>query len=162
MIIANWRWTKDIETKILDEIKGLYPIVHVCSGDSSIGDIRIDRWFNPNNPKVSVKADMCSLPLKNACAAAVITDPPYDEKRHSKSYPLLINECVRILKPSGKLIFLHRWIPQASVLYPKRIFLRPAGIAKGAYPTYKILSISIKINGQISDYTNLPDKEAQQ
>ena len=166
MFFAKFRWTKDIEQEILNEICGLHPVIHICSGASSIGDVRLDLhmlkdctdWASHEGNrcfgKPNVKGDMTMLPVKSGIAEAVICDPPYDMKQHGKQLPLLFSELVRITAPGGKVIFLAPWIIQNEVLEPKKIWLRPAGIRKGAFPIYKILSISYKTNGQIDDYVN--------
>ena len=160
MIKANWRWTKDIDNEILSQLEGISGrIVHVCSGFSGIGDIRIDRFFNPNQNVIkdsrvsglpNVKADMRYLPVRSGRCGAVICDPPYNMKRHEKEYPLLIEELVRITAPRGKIIWVCPWILQHPAIEPKEIWLRKS--ATGSNPGYKILSISIKTNGQIGDY----------
>ncbi len=160
MIKANWKWTDDIEQEILNEITGVRGrIVHICSASSGIGDVRLDRWFTKeyrDKRKIfgqpNVIGDMCYLPFKSGIAGATICDPPYSPTRQGKYFPKLIDELVRITAPHGKIIFVCPWILQHSVIEPKTIWLRPAGIAKGAFPSYKILSISIKTNGQIEDY----------
>lgn len=152
MIIANWRWTKNIELQILEQIKGLYPVVHICTGSSLVGDVRLDRWYDPSKPSANVRGDMCTLPFKSGCAAAVVCDPPYNEKRYGKQFPLLLSELERITKPTGKILLLFKNIPQFRCCEIVGIWLHPAGIDKGAYPIYKVLSESIKTNGQIEDY----------
>lgn len=166
MFFAKFRWTLDIEKEILKEIEGIYPIAHICSGASGVGDIRIDKILLDDTyqtaehegcrifGKPNLCGDMCDLPLKSGAFRAVICDPPYDMKQHGKQLPLLFSELARITAPGGKVIFLAPWIIQNEVLEPKRIWLRPAGIRKGAFPVYKILSISYKTNGMIGDYVN--------
>lgn len=159
MIKPEWKWTQDIEDEILGELPtdgGL--VVHVCSGTSGIGDIRIDRYFergkgkdpvrrNPGQP--NVKADMNYLPIRSGIAAATICDPPYSRLARAR-FNQHVEELVRITKPGGKVIFLAPWIIQHSVLIPVRLFLRRKK-AKN-FPSYKILSISIKGNAQMGDF----------
>lgn len=161
MINARWRWSYDIEDDILNEINGMYPIVHVCSGASSIGDVRVDRFFDLNNLKVdiighknsgypNIRADMSHIPIKDGRAKATICDPPYVWMQYSKYFKPLINELARITMPGGKVILLFPSILLHPTLEPISFKLRPAG--DKAVPIYKILSISIKRNGQLGDY----------
>ena len=147
MINVNWRWSKDIETEILREIKGCYPVVHVCSGSSLIGDIRIDRWFS--NLKPNLRADMCFLPIRSGVAAVVICDPPYSWQRNNKQFKPLIEELVRVTAPSGKVIQIFPQVLYHPCLTPLRLWLRPAG--DKSVPSHKILSISQKVQSQLTD-----------
>ncbi len=163
MIKACWRWTADIEAEIVREIEGLYPVIHVCSGSSGIGDIRIDRFFDQRRQLVeshgvlkklsgtpNTRADMRFLPIRSGTAAAVISDPPYDIRRFKAELPLLLNELVRITAPRGKVIMLCPWVMYHPTLKVMWSWLRKPGIQ--SFPTYKILSVSMKENGQITDY----------
>lgn len=164
MICANWRWTLDIETEIVEALRSVGgPLIHVCSGASGIGDIRIDRFSTFDNQKVeshgkakriagtpNVRGDMRFLPIKSGAAGAVICDPPYDMQRFKKEIPMLIHEVARITAPQGKVIFLSPWIIYHPSLTPSKIFLRPPG--KDSYPTHKILCVSTKSNSQLTDF----------
>ena len=166
MFFAKFRWTLDIEDEIRKEIEGIYPVAHICSGASGVGDFRLDKvlldgtWQSSDHEgrrifgKPNLCGDMTMLPFRSGAFKAVICDPPYDMKQFGKQLPLLFSELIRITAPRGKVIFLAPWIIQNEVLEPKKIWLRPAGIRKGAFPTYKILSVSYKTNGQIGDYVH--------
>ena len=47
-------------------------VLHVCSGKSEVGDVRVDLTM-----KCDVKADMMSLPFKDQSFDTVICDPPW-------------------------------------------------------------------------------------
>jgi len=160
MINPTWRWTKDIDNEVVAQLVNIKkPVVHVCSGFSGIGDVRIDRYFN-HDQKVfkdsrvcglpNLKGEFTKLPIKSGVCGAVVCDPPYDMKRYGKDYNFLISELVRILAPAGKLIFVCPWILYHTSVYPEEIFLRNPG--EKSMQAYKILSISKKINLQISDF----------
>jgi len=160
MINPAWRWTKDIDTEIVRQLEGIKkPIVHVCSGFSGIGDIRLDRFFS-SQQKVfkdsrvcglpNLKGDMTKLPIKSGVCGAVVCDPPYDMKRHGKDYNNLIAELIRVVAPAGKILFVCPWIIYHKTIYPQQIFLRKP--AETSIQGYKILSISKKINSQLDDY----------
>ena len=160
MIRPNWKWTDDIEAEILRELNGIRGrVVHICSATSGIGDVRLDRWESmtyKDDRKIwgqpNVKGDFCYLPFKSGIAGATICDPPYSPTRQGKYFPGLIEELVRITVPGGKIIFLCPWVLQHQTIRPVRLWLRPAGVPKGAFPSYKILSISIKTNSQLGDF----------
>jgi len=162
MLHAVWRWTKDIEMQIVDEIEDLYPVIHVCSGISGLGDYRLDSQIpvvydlarkDKKTLPPNMKGDMGWLPFKDGIADAVISDPPYSMKRYGKEYPKFVSELARITKPGGKIIFLCPWVLQHKTLTPLRFWLRPSGETAAMF-SYKILSVSVKTNGQIGDYVN--------
>lgn len=156
MINANWQWSHDIRDEVIREVTGLYPTIHICSGASNLGDIRLDRYFDttkafidePGTP--NLRGDMCYLPIKSGIAEAVICDPPYSWLRFSKFFKQMVDEITRITAPGGKVIFVFPSVFYHPTLELVRFWCRPAG--SKFVPTYKIISVSIKRNGQISDY----------
>ena len=154
MIEPNWKWTHDIEDEIIKEIAGLNGlVVHVCSGTSGLGEVRIDRYFSDKYAArrrlfglPNIIADYRYLPLKSKCAAAVICDPPYSLKRRAKEYPGMVNELVRATALGGKILFVAPWVLYHKTLEVTRLLLRPIS----TFPSYKVLSISRKINDQLS------------
>ncbi len=156
----RWRWTNADRELILSALNGaLKPIVHVCSGSSSIGDIRIDicsvdmNSWNKIDKRIygspNIIADMSHLPIQSGTANTVICDPPYDYNfLDKKGYDDLIFELVRILKPRGKLLFFAPWVYTHPTL--KLVKITPAVVGKRYY--MKMLSESFKANGQLEDY----------
>jgi hypothetical protein len=146
MIKPNWRWTKDIEDVVLQEItKRSGPVVHVCSGSSGIGDVRIDKWFGKVEKRrcsgqPNIRADYRDLPIKTGSAAVTICDPPYSPTKHGKHLPIVLGELIRITAPGGLLIWVCPWIPFDPVLELLKLFLRPIK----PHPSYKIVSVSRK------------------
>lgn len=100
-----WRWPKDIELLITSKCKGF--VVHVCNGESNLGDVRIDK-FSGNT---DIIGDMLNLPIKTGVADTVVCDPPYEFSFTSR--PKLVYECRRILKIGGLFIYKGWWIPAA-------------------------------------------------
>ena len=153
MIQPNWKWTNDIEDEIIKEITGLRGlVVHICSGTSGLGEVRIDRYFSdkylgqrriPGLPNII--SDYRHLPLKSKCAAAVICDPPYSLKRRAKEYPEMVSELCRITAWGGVILFVAPWVIYHKTLEVKKLFIRPIS----TFPSYKLLSISQKTNDQI-------------
>lgn len=150
----RWRWRNEDRALISYIIKDLQkPIVHVCSGSSSIGDIRVDfcpiklkprnRWDNQILGSPNIIADMCRLPLKSEIAGTVICDPPYDYKyQDQKSDDPLICELVRILRPGGSLIFFAPWVythPDLELLK-----ITPSRVGQNRF-YFKLLQESVKL-----------------
>ncbi len=162
---VNWAWTNNDVAMILEEIKYCKsPIVHICSGQSSIGDIRVDIIINNKmTPKEAHKShnyigaanilgNMASLPIKSGIANTIICDPPYYIKPLDHGvFKDLTNELIRILKPTGKLIFIAPWIPSSKLLVLSKLIAISIG-KRNLNPFYKLLSISLKENAQLEDY----------
>lgn len=103
------RFSKDLRELIASESEGI--ILHICSGSWHFG-ITVD-MVQP----ADIKADAWLLPFRDSVADTVICDPPYTDA-FGKKYGAriqgvlpLLDELVRVLKPNGKLIFLHWLIP---------------------------------------------------
>ena len=91
----------------------------VCSGgfhDPSgiCVDIRSDM-------EPTVFADACALPFPSSSFDFVLADPPYSEAEAESLYGLpylsmtkCINEMIRVCKPGGRVLLLHRLIPGAN------------------------------------------------
>jgi len=154
----RWFWTvENIEaiTKLLPQLES--PIIHICSGISKIGDIRLDRSYlnipldrpaysNRNRGNPNIKGDMENTPFKDSVAGSIICDPPYKYDFTKKE---LINELVRICKPRGKIVFIAPWIPNHKAIKVINTDLWKVG-RNGAY--HKIRTMFYKSNGQIGDY----------
>ncbi len=110
-----WSWPRDIERKIAELIEGTS--LHVCSGASSLGDLRIDlgkvengkRTFSNSVPP-DVVASMFNLPIRPASFDTVICDPPWELPYHKRHK--LLYELRDTLKPGGRLIFNCFWFPK--------------------------------------------------
>ena len=103
------RFSKALKELIKQESEGL--VLNICSGFWDFG-ITIDMVQSAD-----IKADAWYLPIKDSVADTVICDPPYTDfwgrkygARIQGVLPLL-DELLRVLKPEGKLIFLHWLIP---------------------------------------------------
>ncbi len=91
----SYHWTNDIEALIKSKIEGY--TLHLCSGRSFIGDVKIDLIvWNKNRlsfDKCNVLADANMTPLKDNSFNTVVLDPIYN-----KLEPPFIDECVRTIK----------------------------------------------------------------
>ena len=77
--------------------------LHVCSGKSKIGDIRLDL----NEYNVDIRADAVNMPLANNAYETILCDPPYNGK-FQWNHDLLL-ELARVA--SRRIIFQHWFIP---------------------------------------------------
>lgn len=118
-----WAWPGYVEDFIRSKSMGY--TVHVCCGQSQLGDLRIDKYVE----SADIIADVLSgLPLPSEIADTVISDPPWDMDYQDRS-PLII-ELRRILKFGGKLIFNSRWCPKCPGLAIEEIWI----------PTYQLFT----------------------
>lgn len=95
-------WYKEIETVLQDLCVG--KTLHVCSGHSQLGDVRVDmdEDVSPN-----VIGDAARLPFRDSSFVTVLCDPPYNGKfqwNHD-----MLNELARVA--AGRIIFQHWFIP---------------------------------------------------
>lgn len=82
----------------------LHPCLHICSGQSTLGDVKLDL-----HESADVKADMCYLPFKEKSFGSAIWDPPYTAPRLTTLKTLAgMRDVLRI---GGRLISLHYFDP---------------------------------------------------
>jgi len=159
---ALWAWTIPDSKLILKLIENKTCVVHVCSGVSNIGNIRLDRCFvkmKPTRPwhlkyrsNPNIIGDMNNIPLKSTIADAVVYDPPYDfNYLNSNGYNNAIEEIIRITMVGGLIICISPWLFCHPALSLKEIIPKAINDKKSFC---KLISIYIKSNGLIGDYVN--------
>ena len=155
----RWRWRDGDVRKILNAIDGSpRPLIHICSGSSNIGDVRIDLtkidvlkshesiFITKRTGPCNVYGDMYQIPIKTGSAGTVICDPPYiDEARDGG----LIDELARILKPGGTLIFYAPWVPRHALL--EVVSIDPMPISRGSN-IHKLFTIYHKNQASLFDF----------
>jgi len=67
----SWRWTKREEKIVHSYCRG--SILHLCSGKSKMGDIRMDLYQH-----ATIKADVLHLPFKSHSFDTIVCDPPWN------------------------------------------------------------------------------------
>lgn len=105
-----WRWPRELEEWFHRQLSNIVdpperPVVHVCCGESSLGDLRIDVVDGLGN----VRADMFSLPFGDESVGTVVCDPPYElalQDRHRH-----MTELARVHRPGGLLLYKASWWP---------------------------------------------------
>ena len=160
----RWAWVVgDIEMIKQALVDAPHPIIHICSGSSNIGDIKLDLCpvnvsgnlsRSPSEKKnrghPDILGDMLNIPFKSGMAGTVICDPPYDKSFFDNSgFDGLVCELVRILKPSGKLIFYSPWVITHPTLKLKEMIPQKTGKERSYF---KIMSVHEKFVGQLADY----------
>lgn len=110
-----WSWPLEIENKIRSLCEGL--TLHVCSGDSTIGDVRLDL-----TKPATIKGDMFHLPFRPESFDTVLCDPPWHLPYHLRGK--LLRQLRDCLKGGGRLIFNCFWFPKTRGLdVDKEIFV---------------------------------------
>ncbi len=117
--VQVWSWPRNVEILLEKLMKGegmspqpdpekfTFPIsIHVCSGDSKLGDVKIDLF----NEHADIKADMFNLPIRPEIAQLLLCDPPWHLPYHVRHK--LIYQLRNVLKPGGRLIFNCIWSPK--------------------------------------------------
>lgn len=106
----GWRWSKSLREWFHRELSSLTdppgrPVVHVCSGKSTLGDIRIDIDEDCGN----VRASAFSLPFADESVPTIVSDPPYDwPLQHRMRYFI---ELARVHMGGGLLLHKAPWGP---------------------------------------------------
>jgi len=117
-----WTWPEQVEDFITARAEGF--TIHVMNGNSSLGDIRIDKFTD----NTDIKADALWLPIKSEVADTVISDPPWAMDYVLK--PKFMSELRRVLKFGGQLIFNAPWCPKCPGLQLEEIWC----------PTYQLMT----------------------
>ncbi len=160
---ARWTWTELEQKNVLKILSTCdKPVLHVCSGSSSVGDIRVDRvkitnpdvflhGYTQNRGAANILASMIELPFKDSSFPTVLCDPPYDYKWFENGiYQQMVDELVRVTKVKGTILFYAPAVFTHPTLYLKETKYSQMG--QRCY--FKILSTNIKKNGQIGDYVS--------
>lgn len=117
-----WRFPPLIEHEIQKWI--LAPCLHVCSGASTLGDVRVDLY-----ERADVQAAMRYLPFQRGYFMSVIWDPPYALSRR-QSMPVLI-ELRSMLNTGGRLISVHFFDPSCFLQRTMRLIYKAYYDPKG-------------------------------
>lgn len=103
-------WPKDVESYLEALLIG--QSLHVCSGKSKIGDIRLDLY----EKDVNVMGDMSRLPFSNQSFDTVLIDPPYNSKLQIMHN--MLAELSRVARK--RIIFQHWFSPVDKVGYYRK------------------------------------------
>lgn len=99
-----WSWPQEIENKVRQLLEpGI--TLHVCCGDSKLGDVRIDL-----TKPADIRASMYHLPIRPGIFDNAVEDPPWELPYHLRGK--VLRELRDALKPGGRLIFNCFWFPK--------------------------------------------------
>lgn len=73
----GWRWGRDVDAWFEQETSRLdlaRPLLHLCSGSSKLGDVRVDAFHELAN----VRATAFALPFRDGSVPTIVVDPPYE------------------------------------------------------------------------------------
>jgi len=98
-----WSWPEDVESFIKARIK--HPCLHICSGASDIGDVKLDLYYVKDNK--TVMGDAFNPPFRPESFECIVSDPPWHFPYHLR--PKLIKNMRDLLRPGGELIFNAPW-----------------------------------------------------
>jgi len=104
----GWRWGKDTTDWFVQETSRLdleRPVLHVCSGSSKLGDVRVDAHHDAAN----LKGDMMALPFPDGAFPVIVCDPPYELNLQDRCK--LAKELARVHRPGGRLLWKAPWPP---------------------------------------------------
>lgn len=115
-----WIWPMETETLILEQLEDVpRPVVHVCSGSKTMGDLTIDL----HHPRADVHADARQLPLEDESAGCVLMDPPWTIKDLRERHAF-IREAGRILQVGGIFLLYGPWMPSPTWARLDRAWIR--------------------------------------
>ena len=95
-------WPEAVERVLADYL--LTPSLHVCSGLSKLGDVRLDLNVDV---KPNIISDAALLPFRDNTFKSVLCDPPYNSKLQWNHD--LLGELARVA--SHRIIFQHWYCP---------------------------------------------------
>lgn len=109
--------TRDLIRSKVEDCPG--PILHSCSGSSSIGDIKLDL----SAPSADVKADARALPVSDV--GTILMDPPWGLPLDQRL--VFIIEALRAIKVGGVLLLYGPWMPAFSEIRLEEAWVRVNG-----------------------------------
>jgi hypothetical protein len=114
-----WVWPDSVERHFRKHMDGY--TLHVCCGESNIGDVTIDA--DPENDP-DIVADMNNLPVSSALFDTVICDPPWKEIQVIGGKHRLFFELLRVVKPRGTVLWNAYSIPQSEQASCDKVWVR--------------------------------------
>jgi hypothetical protein len=120
----TWRWPRDIKRWFDRELSDMVdpvprPVLHVCCGQSKVGNVRVDRYPEHGATGLNVKADFHHLPFRDGAFGTVVIDPPFELFNQGRIQ--LHDELGRVLRPGGTLLWCAPWIPNEGIFTIDRV-----------------------------------------
>lgn len=123
--VSKRLWYDEIEEYLRGVLIGR--TLHVCSGLSTLGDVRLDLYANG----VDIRADAARLPIRDRAFDSVLCDPPYNG-RFQWNHDVL-NELHRVA--DRRIVFQHWFVPaNKDGLYKKLFAFRLSEVSAAVDP----------------------------
>ena len=116
--IKSWEWPDEISENVRSLLEPGQTL-HICSGNSDIGDVKVD--LDPRRADVQ-KGDMRDLQFETNTFDNVIIDPPWKLGYYQRFRPFY--EAVRVAKIGGLVIYNATWIPYANNTELLNVYVR--------------------------------------
>ena len=116
--VKSWEWPNEISEHV-KELLEEGETLHICSGNSEIGDVKID--LDPKRADVQ-KGDMRDLQFESYRFSNVIIDPPWKLGYYQRFRPFY--EAVRVTKIGGLIIYNATWIPYSNNVELLNVYVR--------------------------------------
>ena len=142
---AVYQFPESTHNFIKERIKGF--CLHVCSGSSLLGDIRLDlelQKVQKNKPGFLI-GDQFHLPFQNEKFDTVICDPVWNMPYHVRHK--LIYQLRDMTKYEGILIFNSLWIPKIRCMKHQDVFV---GLNNMAFRNVSLISVYKKVQSQFN------------
>lgn len=115
----SWVWPDRVERLFREQADG--KTLHVCCGESDLGDVRIDR--DPDR-QPDIVADMFTLPVPDNTFDTVIADPPWHGIQKVGRKHSLFFELLRKTKPNGIVLWNALTLPSSDQAELEQIWVR--------------------------------------
>jgi hypothetical protein len=112
-----WIWPDRVQRWVRERVTG--HTLHVCSGESSIGDVTLDA---DSDRTPDVQADMAALPFRDCTFDTAVWDPPWKVDLFSRPKPFI--ELVRVTNPGGRILTNTTWVPRSDQTTLNQVWVR--------------------------------------
>jgi len=103
----RWIWDKSETAFYQGKLEGL--VLHVCCGESLVGDVRIDIEAQEPHPRDFILADYRHLPIRDKAFTSVICDPKWGKtERVDEGIIQWLSELRRV--SNKKVVIVHNTI----------------------------------------------------
>jgi len=114
----SWRWNDEVTDFFRERITNKYSL-HVCCGQSELGDVRLD--LDPSSKRTH-EGDMSDIPFSINTFDIVFGDWPWKMNFYKRWKPFY--EMARVCKVDGHIIVNATWMPYAESTLLEETYLR--------------------------------------
>ena len=120
--LISYAWSDGVESIVKQQCEG--KVLHLCSGRSPVGEVRIDliiwKKYRARFSKANMLASADQVPFQDSTFDTIVADPIYKDLE-----PPFIKEIVRVLKSGGKLIYYYPCVPYHKALVLSKLYVYP-------------------------------------